>query len=256
MASRGLRKLLKSTQPARLVGSGARAGYALVKNGAPATRVRGVARRLQLLHSSGVLPMMARRAEPRPGGHWRGPAGGRARGRKVDAQISRLVNAGPAALDQAPHVYRLTRCIVNALDKKGLKAVRAQRCVASEEHRLGTAADIVCFDEHARRLVFVELKCGHDHGRLSAACDAEGSACTMRGPLHRVSDCTLHRHFAQLSATMALFAREGATHASLKALGIDSVDGMVVYAGDKRVDFYALPSWWKKKGAAILDALK
>ena len=254
MVPRGLRSLLKSTQPAKLAGSGKYAGYRLIKNGVPAQKVRGVAKRLQRLHSGELLPIMARRAEPRPGGHWAGPRGGQTRGKKVDAQVTRIVNGGLSKMLDASnagriHVYHLTRSIIIGLEKRRLTPVYAQRCVASEVHRLGTAADMFCFDAATRSLVVVELKCGHDFGRLA-------SAGMMKPPLQKVTDCVLHRHFAQLSATMALFARETDTLAKLDALDIHSIRGTLLYAGDKKLDFYELPKWWKNKGPALVDAVK
>ena len=277
MAPRGVRQVLRASQPARLIGTGKRAAYRLVEpkaadRGDPKRflpRVRGITKRLaQRVHSTGMLPMMARRAERRPGGHWSGPDGGRARGQRVDAQLTRIVNSSNAAkamrkIEETKHVYGLTRVILNGLRTRGLEPVCAQRCVASRKHGLGTAADLVCYEPATNDLHIVELKCGHDHGRLAPAVDASdeasdgapGCAMAMQEPLHQVADCVLHRHFAQLSATLAMFEQETDTLERLRQLGVAKVRGTLVYASDEKVDFYGLPKWWHKRGPKLLAAL-
>ena len=257
MAPRGLRAALKKSAPGKLVGVGKRRGFVLVKQDRKSTtKLRGLTKLLQKkLWSQGELPAIAKRADPRPGGHWRGPKGGRARGTKVDAQLTRLVNSGPSAMKRAGHVYNLTRLALAAFAERGLEPIVAQRVVASERHRVGTAADVVCFSKKENRIVVVELKTGHDHGRKAAA-RKNGLACKMRGPLARASDCVVHRHLAQLAATVGLLEREHATLDRIAELGVErQPEGLLMYVADHGVEFFSLPDWWARRGTKILDQI-
>ena len=257
MAPRGLKTLLKKTQPAKLTGTGKFRGFVPVRaDGSRGAKLRGLTKRLEArFWSDGTLPSLAKRADPRAGGHWSGPNGGQLRGKRVDAQLTRLINAGPAAWKAQHHVYRLTKMVLSGLAARGLEPVGSQRCAISERHRVGTAADIVAFSEASNRLVVVELKCGYDHGRKAAA-ERDGKPCAMQAPLSRVSDCNLHRHMLQLCVTRHLFAAETSTLARLGELGIEpEVDAVLMYANDAGVEFYELDEWWRKRGAKVLQVL-
>lgn len=256
MPPRGLRKLLKDSQPSKLVGGHGRKRFELAARGERSGVVlRGLTKRLQTrIFSSGTLPAISIHSDAPAGGHWRGAGGGRRRGTAVDSQVSRLAGVGSATRRKA-NMLRLTKIVFAALDERGLEPVLGQRCVASASHRIGTAADVVCYDSNTSELVLVELKCGHAHGRTAAALD-KGEVCKMRAPVAGANDCVLHRHLAQLAVTTALFMREARTLARLGALGIENVTSMLVYANDDRADVYTMPKWWRAKGEKILNALK
>lgn len=257
MAPRGLKAALKKSAPASLVGKGKFRGFAVLRQGKRTNvKLRGLTKRLQKqLWSAGQLPTIAMRSDGRAGGHWKGKAGGRKRGAKVDAQLTRIINAGPSAANKALHVYRLTKMVLSGLAARGLEPVMAQRTVISEAHRIGTAADIMAYDKEANQLVVVELKCGFDHGRTAAAA-MNGKLCSMGAPLDKASDCNLHRHLAQLAVTRELFAREAETAARLSELGIEqTVGGLLIYANDQGVEFHTLENWWEKRASKMLTAL-
>lgn len=257
MAPRGLKALLKKSSPAKLVGTGKFKGFVPLRQGAKTGRkLRGLTKRLERkVWSSGVLPLIARTSKGRAGGHWKGKQGGRTRGSKVDAQLTRLINAGPAAMKKQLHVYRLTKMVLSGLHERGLEPVMAQRCVISERHRIGTAADIVCFSKADNRVVLVELKCGFDSGRTAAAVH-NGKACNMKSPLSGASDCNVHRHLSQLAVTHHLFVKEQDTLQKLGDLGVErEVKGLLMYANDEGVEFFELGSWWVKRAGKVLDCL-
>jgi hypothetical protein len=173
----------------------------------------------------------------------------------VDAQLTKLINAGPAAMKKQLHVYRLTKMVLSGLHERGLEPVMAQRCVISERHRLGTAADIVCFSKAENRVFLVELKCGFDSGRTAAAVH-NGKACKMRAPLSGASDCNVHRHLSQLAVTHHLFVKEQDTLQKLGDLGVErEVKGLLMYANDDGVEFFDLGPWWEKRAGKVLDCL-
>lgn len=259
MPPRGLKAFLRKSAPAKLVGTGKFKGFALVRQGKKtSTKLKGLTKALaKRLWSTGALPAIAKRADPRPGGHWGGKRGGLRRGAKVDAQLSRLVNAGPAALKKAGHVYNLTKMVIAGFATQGLEPVMAQRAVASQTHRVGTAADFVCMDRKANRLVLVELKCGHDHGITAPTVNGKGGACNMQAPVSKAADCVLNRHLMQLCVTRELFVREASTLDKLADLGLDKeVGGVLMYARDDGVEFHELQDWWVQRGPRLLNALK
>ena len=239
------------------MGVGKRRGFVLIEQGKPTrSKLRGLTKLLQRrIWSDGELPSIAMRADPRPGGHWRGPKGGRARGAKVDAQLSRLINSGPSALKKAGHVYNLTRFALAAFAQRGLEPVCAQRVVCSEAHRVGTAADVLCYSKKENCIVVVELKCGFDHGRKAAARKG-GAACKMRGPLAQAADCVVHRHLAQLAVTVGLLKKERATLDRVAGLGVErGPRGLLMYVADEGVEFFSLTEWWSRRATKILSQI-
>ena len=256
MPPRGLKKILKDTAPCKLVGAGFKRRFEMVlQGGGRGQSLRGLTKRLEAkIFSFGQLPAVATAATVRPGGgHWRGRDGGRRRGSAVDAQVSRL--AGMSAEKRFnSKMLVLTRLVFSALSKQGLEPVMGQRAVCSNTHRIGTAADIVCHDSANNRLVLVELKCGHT-GSKTAAAVLDGKSCNMQRPLHKAADCVLHRHLSQLAVTHNLFCREKSTLSRLGSVGIDSVDGMLLYACDEGVEVYPLVPWWKGKAVGMLESM-
>jgi hypothetical protein len=246
---RGLKTLLKRTAPAALRGRGGRRAFV----DAARRRLRGLTKRLETcLWSEGAFPSSAFGSHARRGGAWRGSNGGRRRGTAVDAQLTRVVNRGSTS---ARGQFVLTRYVLAALDLHGLDPVVAQRAVADASRRLATAADLICVERASGRLAVVELKCGHS-GDRSAAATSNGRACRLRAPFDDVPDTTLNRHFAQLAATRALFARERTTLARARALGVSpGVSAALLYADDEGVTRYELPACWRRRQSLLLDAL-
>lgn len=257
MPPRGLKALVKKTAPGKLVGEGKFRGFQAVQQGQKVGRkLRGITKRLHdRVFSDGTLPIIARRADRRPGGHWSGRNGGRERGSKVDAQITRIINSGPSAMKQIQHTYKLTKLTFAALHTRKLEPVVAQRVVLAQTKRIATAADVICYDTENNKLVIVELKCGFDHGRRAAA-EHNGKDCTMKAPLSRVSDCNLNRHLSQLAVTRELFVREKTTMEKIAEFGLDpDVGGLLLYAADSGVEFFELDEYWKKRAWKIACAL-
>ena len=246
------KNILKDS-PARVVGKGKRASFVLVDSGkTTGLKLRGITKRLKRIYSTGVLPMIARRADPRPGNCWRGKNGGRRRGRAVDKQLSMIVN-DHSALDKIEHTLTLTKSALVTLAMSKLEPIVAQRPVASEKHKLATAIDIVA--ARGNTLALVEVKTGHDHGRTAVALK-NGQECHMRGPVSDAMDHTLNRHCAQLAVTRALFMREKTTIKKLKKNGIKHIVGLLLYVNDAGSSLFKLPAWWEKKGVSLLDALR
>ena len=103
------------------------------------------------------------------------------------------------------------------------------------------------------RLVLVELKCGF-HGRKDLPATGDnGRLCMLKAPLKKAKDCVLHRHFAQLAATLALFKSEKTTRQQLQKIGIADVDAVLLYVDDGGSMLYELPEWWQERGPRILN---
>lgn len=149
----------------------------------------------------------------------------------------------------------LSRLVFSALSEKGLEPILGQRAVCSQLHRIGTAADVVCYHAEKHALVLVELKCGFSGCKTAAARDSKGE-CVMRGPLKRAVDHIVHRHLAQLALTHAMFMREKNTLKKLGSIGVEGVEGMLLYVNDETVESYQLPDWWRDKAPSVLDYLR
>ena len=256
MAPRGLKKALKDTAPCKLVGSGITKHFEVKDAGTRrGLKLKGLTKRLQShIFSDGELPSIAKASAAPAGGHWRGPDGGRRRGSAVDAQVSRLAGVS-ADKRYGSKMLNLTRMVFAALSTRGLEPIMGQRAVCSQLHRVGTAADIVCHDAEKNAVVVVELKCGHSGARTAAAVRG-GKACNMKGPLGKAADSTLHRHLAQLAVTHHLLTREKDTIKKLSNMGIESVEGVLMYANDSGVDVYTLDNWWISKAPKILEKIR
>ena len=255
MAPRGLKALLAKSAPAKLVGSGKKIGFESRASGA---KLRGITKQLRdRLWSEGLLPLIARQSDMsiRAQGTWSGKKGGQRRGDRVDKQLSKIINAGKQAAKAQKSMFRLTRMALCALANRGLDPVIAQRSVISEQHKIGTAADIVAYHKDSNRLVVIELKCGYDRGRQAAAVDG-GEPCRMRTPCSAASDCNVHRHLAQLCVTRELLAREQETVKKVGDLGIDqTIDGLLMYINDAGAEFYELTEWWREKATRVVQAI-
>lgn len=204
---------------------------------------RGITRPLSGLYS-GTDPESE--SESRNGG-WRGVGGGLRRGRAVDSQVTRVLNSHGAA------TFALTKLVLSSLQHHGLKPVCAQRVVTDAAMGLATAADVVAVRGDAE-LVLVELKCGFRGDRTLPATRA-GRVLKMKGPIKRAKDTFVNRHFAQLSATLAMFCNERDTLKRLRDGGIASITGAVLYADTTGSELFELPEWWRKRGGEILRAL-
>lgn len=254
MAPRGVKALLKKTAPARLVGSGKLRSFRVLQQGKPTgKRLRGLTKRLSTkAWSAGQLPDAATASTVRRGG-WKGRGGGLRRGRAVDAQVSREINSGKPK-PKSGH-FSLTKLVFAALAEHGLEPVVAQRVVCNEALRVGTAADVICYEAETRRLVVVELKCGCSGDKLAAAVDKRGREMRMQVP-KGASDCVLHRHMLQLACTRELLLRERATLKRLLALGLDPyVGGALLYVNDQNTELYTLQDYWCKRAAKVLASL-
>ncbi len=178
---------------------------------------------------------------------------GFARGKKVDAQLTRIANGGTLRLSA---LHPLSSATLGALRTEGMQLVCGQLPVGSNTHRLATAVDLVALRVDAggqQELVLVELKTGFDQGRTMAAMKA-GRSQNLRGPLSAASDCLTHRHMAQIAAATALFVGDQTAIELLKRHNISSVSGVLLYANNESVEFHAMDSWWVSRGAAIVMA--
>jgi hypothetical protein len=216
-------------------------------------RLKGVTRLLQKrVWSKGALPARALFGEEDKGGCWKGANGGKRRGSAVDAQVCRLASMSEARRRSAKKL-RLVDLIFRALHAQGLEPLMGQRVVCDSSRGLGTAVDLVC--SRGNSLVLIELKTGYSGDRNLPAKHA-GKNAKMGVPFKTASDTILHRHFAQLVATSAMFLNEIATLERLSALGLKRVEAALLYATNDDVELHALPEWWSKRGERLLSALQ
>lgn len=255
MAPRGVKALLKSTVPVKLVGSGKFRGFQVVRQGTPSgNKLKGLTKRLATkIFSDGTLPSIATHGTERRHG-WQGQNGGRRRGTMVDAQLSRAINSGKVTPQKGQ--YSLTKLALIAMHEHGLVPVVAQRGCCSELCKVATAADVICYEPSSSRLVVVELKCGHS-GSKTAAAQQGGKPCKMSSPVSKAADNVLNRHLSQLAVTRELFASEANTLSRLNDLGIASTIGAVLlYVNEENCELFSLPTWWSDRASRILQSLR
>ena len=252
---RGLKALVKRTATARLTKGKIKCFVAVNDTSTRPKKLQGITKKIEkrLYSRDSMLPIIARQSDERPGGHWRGPNGGRLRGKKVDAQLTRIANTGGSKA--GAHVYRLTKLVLEALRQQGLELLCAQRSVCVRRLGLATAADLVCFSPATSSVVILELKCGFPSGRKAAALSSNGQPQAMQAPLERAADCVLHRHFAQLACTYEM-SKSPALQNGLQKMGLCSeIDAVLMYACDKGVETFRLPDWWKKRAPRMLERI-
>lgn len=253
MAPRGLKAFVTSNRVGKFCG-GKRAGYRATRpdGGVEPVALRGITKLLDSkIYSSGTL---AFGGEFR-GGAWQGPDGGARRGRAVDAQVSRLAGVS-AAKRAAAKSFKLTTVTFAALDAAGLEPLLGQRVVVDPTRRLATAVDVLCFEKGSGKLVAVELKSGYSGDRTLEASDGASRRCLLNRPFQKAKDCVLHRHFAQLTATLALLTRERAFFKTLKdRFQVDGVRAVLLYVTGTDSQMFDLPRWWQRRGPALLDEL-
>jgi hypothetical protein len=198
----------------------------------------GLTKRLaRNIFSKGNLPTITRRGDG-------SKFCGRKRGKLVDAQIGAIANGRKVPSNP----YKLTQLLVAYFKKHNFQLLASQVPAMWRSRRLATAADLVAIK--GDELIVVELKSGHMTGR-DAAATLKKKVQTLRGPLKKATDTTLHRHFSQLSATIAMLNSSLGPIATRHGF---TVGGMLLYANAEGITSYALPKWWQKRGLAICDA--
>ena len=202
------------------------------------------------LFSGGVFPAEATTGDGR-GGCWRGPGGGRRRGKAVDSQVTKLTNGSKAARRGAK-MFKLTRLVFSTLRANNLEPLVAQRVV--HDGKVGTALDLVC-QRGEEELVVTELKCGFA-GNRDAAAAIHGHAQTMAKPCAKARDSPYNRHMAQLAAGYHLFLKESHTLKMLSDKGIKNITGALLYANNDTSSLYPLPKYWVKRASDIVDLLR
>lgn len=245
-ATRGIKNVLKRTSPGKSGTVNGRKCYKTTEGKV----LRGITKLLSSkLFSTGSLPDSAIAGDGR-GGCWRGPGGGRKRGKAVDAQVTRLVNGSKVARRGAK-MLKMTRLVFSTLRLNNLEPLIAQRVV--HDGRIGTALDFVC-QRGGDELVVMELKTGFAGNRDSAAV-ISGRAQTMASPCAKARDSVYNRHLAQLAVGLHLFSREKETLNKLSYKGIKSVTGALLYVNNDASSLYPLPHYWEKRGAKIAAVL-
>ena len=255
-APRGLKKILKTSQSVKLVGSGRFRGFQLLKAGKPTNvKLSGLTKKLdsKIFSSGSSFPSHAIRGSEKKIG-WRGKSGGRRRGSAVDAQLSKCVNSGK--LTPQKGFYSLTKLILIALSESGLVPVLAQRGCSSVSSRVATASDLICYNSKTSKLTIVELKCGFSGSRTTAS-QIHGKPCHMNAPVESAPDCFLNRHMAQLAATIQLTQSETKMLEKVASLGVDtsSLEGILLYANEDACDLIPIPEWWMKRAPRLVRAL-
>ena len=250
---KALRRDLQHNVKYALVGKGRFRGFAPIGSDGRAQlgqKCGGLTKRLsEHIFSYGQLPSITKQALERRSRR----QSGFARGKKVDAQLTRIANGGTLRLSA---LHPLSSATLGALRTEGMQLVCGQLSVGSNTHHLATAIDLVALrvgTDGRQELVLIELKTGFDQGRTMSAMKA-GRSQNLRGPLSSASDCLTHRHMAQIAAAAALFVGDQTVTELLTRHNISRVSGVLLYANNESVELHAMDNWWVSRGAAIVMA--
>lgn len=253
---RGLKAFLKESAPGKLTRGKFKGYRAVDAHGAfDGPTLKGITKRLaSKLYSDGELDASATTSTEWTPGVWKGNNGGLRRGKAVDSQVSRLASASDAARKGAGK-YKFTNFAFSALAKANLEPLLGQRVALSRQHGIATAADMLCYHEPSNSVVVVELKCGFSGNRTAPA--AKGNRPQkMAAPCSGATDCLLHRHLAQLTATRQLLIKEPRLLTTLKSkFGVTEIKGVLLYVCDRDSQLHELSAWWMRRGKALVDLL-
>ena len=176
------------------------------------------------------------------------------RGKRVDAQLTRLINAGPAAWKAQHHVYRLTKMTAACTREDWSLWARS---AASSPIATASAPPSTLW------------RTAPPTAASSSSSSSAGTTTDAKQP----PNATARRHDAGRAAvararlqpppppaarvvTRHLFVGEKATLARMGELGVHpEVDGLLMYANDAGVEFYELDAWWRRRGPKILASL-
>ena len=161
---------------------------------------------------------------------------GMARGKAVDAAITRAVKTG----NFSPQC-RATRHVFSALFKLGLTPAMTQVSVhgMAQGVRVGTAIDVLCFNT-AMQPVLVEIKTGY-----SNTWDVSNGS--LRAPLGALNNCPKHQHMLQLALTCEFFTM---------TTGIRVVDAFVIRVIASGVDYVRIKPEIRRVVPTLLNMLR
>ena len=256
MPPRGLKKLVVESAPGKLVRGKFTGFRAVDRHGTPSgPMLKGITKLLAAkLYSSGKLDESSVRSNEFRGGAWQGGGGGLRRGKAVDSQVSRLAGAGMGKRESSSK-YKLTKLAFSALEAAGLEPIIGQRVVVDSKLGVGTACDVVCYRPKDNAIVVVELKTGYSGNRTLPA-TLRNAVCKLAHPCATAVDCVLHRHLAQLAVTLRMLRAETALVKTLKKMfGIQSIEGVLLYACNHDTSMYTLDNWWQRRSKHIIETI-
>jgi hypothetical protein len=160
---------------------------------------------------------------------------GRDRGRRVDEEITALVN-GTSGDNTDLHNY--TKKWITATRHWKWTPVAAQLKIYDEDTQIATAIDCVCKDEEGK-LIFVEVKTGFEDY-------VDNSTHFMHTPLGNVRNTPQNQHFLQLLIMCIIME---------KYYWTNEYSAFVVRIDEKGVRREALPSWAHDLKDAIYSIL-
>lgn len=186
---------------------------------------------------------------------WKGVDAGRRRGRAVDSQLTRLVNAGKTLPSRGN--YSLSNLVLATLAHNDLEPLVSQRAVCDERLRVATAIDLLCLCRATSTLVVVEVKCGYESNHHAAFVGDDDGQCRMAFPLRTLKDTPTNRHLVQLACTNELFRKGFVDAERLQSLGVDprARTPLLLYADDEASELIALPEWHRRRARVCLQNL-
>lgn len=209
---------------------------------------------------SGLTKQLQRRIYPKqtpPIGRSHSKFNGRTRGRRVDAQLSKVVNRKCFRIRNGERLYGMTKIALASLHEQGLEPIKAQVPVCCDASGIATAVDILaarkCHDDNDMlELVVVELKTGYDQDRMK-----QNQQLQLKAPLNMVNDNWCARHLAQLACTWRMFIQNKEMVLALKnRCKVRDVTAMLLYVTDHDQEIVELPYFYGERSRQVLQQLK
>jgi hypothetical protein len=246
---RGLKSALKKSQRARLSGRGSRRCFVECET---KKKLKGLTKMLESrLFSDGMFAKEATHGHDP--GRW-SHTSGRARGARVDAQLSRIVNGN---LSASAARFKMVSMLLAFLKTRKLTPVIAQQIVRFRSTRLATAIDLVCHDEVEPHVLWLcELKTGYAGDRDLPA-RKQGRPCFLKAPLQKALDSHRNRHIAQAALGREMFLSDATLVSSLQQrFGICETRVAVLYVNGNGAELVQPDeSYWHKKAPLALRQL-
>lgn len=179
---------------------------------------------------------------------------GRTRGRRVDAQLSNIVNRKRFKIKSGEHLHKMTKVALASLHQQGLEPIKAQVPVCCDVNGIATAVDVLAArscedDKNMLELVVVELKTGFDQDRMK-----NNKELHLKAPLNMIEDNWCARHLAQLACTWSMFVQNKEMLRSLKTrCNVRDVTAILLYVTEYDQEIVELPFFYGERSRLVLQ---
>lgn len=209
---------------------------------------------------SGLTKQLQRHIYPQktpPIGRSHSKFNGRTRGRRVDAQLSKVVNRKRFLVRSGEKLYTMTKIALATLHSQGIEPIAAQVPVCCDANGVATAVDVLavrqCHDDRDMlELVIIELKTGYDQDRMKSNQELH-----LKAPLNTVNDNWCARHLTQLACTWRMFIQNKEMLTALKnRCHVRDVTAVLLYVTEHDQEMIELPYFYGERSRQVLQKMQ